>query len=549
MAQDEVIQISTGNSAKSLLDLRKELKDTQVELSKTKQGTKEYQEQLEKLGAIKDDIGDLRDVIGALNPEGKVAAFSNVAGKLAGGFQAATGAAALFGGQSEELEKQLLKVQAATAFAQGIQSIIGLSDAFAALKVVLLSFNPVLLIAVAAVTAIAVAYKVWSENMSDAAVADAALNAELERQAKLQDNINAGIQRELELKKAVGLTTKETNKAELDAQIQIYAGIRTRQILLQQINDKSKEQSDELRKLDREEQDAYNKILILKISGDKKIREEEKKTREEQKQNAADRRKELEAEYAQILKNVDVNLKARQAERDRDSQMESERRAAELSGEAEYLEQDRLLKEYYLNSELEESQRSREIQDERDISASEKRKELAKQEADARTQAIQKGLSAAQQLSDLYFQNQLQNVEKGSAAELEVRKKAFNVNKAFQIANATINGAQAVLQALASLPPPYSFVVAAISGIAAAVQIAKIASTKFDAGGTSAPSAGGSISAPSVATPTAPTVQPSTNLNANGTQSTTPLVRTYVLAADVTEKQNDAKRIKTESSY
>ena len=53
---------------------------------------------------------DLRDTISALNPEGKVAAFSNAAGKIAGGFQAAAGAAALFGVQSEELEKTLLRV-------------------------------------------------------------------------------------------------------------------------------------------------------------------------------------------------------------------------------------------------------------------------------------------------------------------------------------------------------------------------------------------------------------------------------------------------------
>jgi hypothetical protein len=129
MAEEIGFQVKVSG-ADSLSSLKKEFKDLQAELEKTEVGTEQYTKTLAKLGRVKDDIGDLKDTINALNPEGKVAAFQNVAGKLAGGFQAATGAAALFGVKSEELEATLLRVQAATAFAEGITSLAGLSDAF-----------------------------------------------------------------------------------------------------------------------------------------------------------------------------------------------------------------------------------------------------------------------------------------------------------------------------------------------------------------------------------------------------------------------------------
>ena len=126
MAKEEIalsVSVDTGNGAKSLKSLKQEFKDAQKELDGLTVGTKEYVQQLAKLGKIRDEIGDLNQEINAFNPEGKVKAFGNVIGGLASGFQAAQGAAALFGGESKALEKTLLKVQAATAFAEGIKEI------------------------------------------------------------------------------------------------------------------------------------------------------------------------------------------------------------------------------------------------------------------------------------------------------------------------------------------------------------------------------------------------------------------------------------------
>jgi tape measure domain-containing protein len=69
-------------------------------------------------------------------------------------------------------------------------------------------------------------------------------------------------------------------------------------------------------------------------------------------------------------------------------------------------------------------------------------------------------------------------------------KTMFKINKIAGIANAVINTAQGVTQALAAYPPPLSFAMAALQGAAGIAQIQAIKSTSFGGGG-SAPSVAG----------------------------------------------------------
>jgi len=139
MADKEVavkIRVET-DGGQSLSELKQEFKDTQKTLEGLTKGTKDYITTLNNLGAIKDDIGDLNDSIKTFNPEGKIQAFSNVMGGVASGIQGAVGAMALFGVESEETQKMLLKVQAASAFAEGVKGVVGMGDAFKNLQLVL----------------------------------------------------------------------------------------------------------------------------------------------------------------------------------------------------------------------------------------------------------------------------------------------------------------------------------------------------------------------------------------------------------------------------
>jgi len=69
-----------------------------------------------KVALLRDRIEDFNDRIKAVNPD-KFAQVQTVVQGVARGFQAAQGAIALFGNQSKELEKTMIKLQGAMALA------------------------------------------------------------------------------------------------------------------------------------------------------------------------------------------------------------------------------------------------------------------------------------------------------------------------------------------------------------------------------------------------------------------------------------------------
>lgn len=537
---DIVFKVSVdenGQGAKSLSDLKREFKDLQSELSKTKEGTDEYYQVLNKLGKIKDDMGDLRDEISALNPEGKVQAFTNVASKLASGFQAATGAAALFGVESAELEKTLLKVQAATAFAEGIRNVAGLTDAFKVLKTAIMSINPVMLIITGSIAAITAAYVLWEKVLSDTARSDAKLNDQLERQKNLQEEINDEISRNLELDKLRAESQSQVLKLELDAEIKRYAALRTRQLLLQQVSDKSEEQVEELKKLDKEEADSYNNLIKLKIQLSRQLRKEQDDALEADKKRNQEIAKQRKDDFAAQQKleadAVDHNIKVRQSEREQLSQMNRDYLTSDQEDEL---------------AAYEESERIR-LQKISDAEADAKKEvELAKLVNDAKRQAADNYFSAAQGLSDAYFNSELASAQGNEKAINDIRKKQFQVEKAFSIARAVIDGYRAVQAALV-IPPPAGPILAASNAILAAANVAKIASTQFNSG---AASTGNTVSAPASAPAPINTSVPfinrqdQTNLSPSGYNLNN---KVYVTETDISSAQRRVNKIKAQSSY
>lgn len=129
----------------------------------------------------------------------------------------------------------------------------------------------------------------------------------------------------------------------------------------------------------------------------------------------------------------------------------------------------------------------------------------------------------------------------------KAQRRAFVVDKAVNIAKAVMNTATGVSQALASSPPPLSFVQAGITAAAGAAQIATIAKTKFQASG------GGSTSVPTP--PTGGAARPA-NFNIIGNSGTNQLaeslgnqtMKAYVVGSEVTTQQSlDRNRVKNAS--
>ena len=85
-----------------------------------------------RVAELKDQMEDFNQRVAALNPD-KFAAIGTVVKGLTGGIQAAQGAMVLFGSESEDVQKALLKVQGAMAFAQGVDQLMQMQNSFGAL--------------------------------------------------------------------------------------------------------------------------------------------------------------------------------------------------------------------------------------------------------------------------------------------------------------------------------------------------------------------------------------------------------------------------------
>jgi hypothetical protein len=84
------------------------------------------------LAQARDRMDDFNDRVAAVNPD-KFAQINTVVQGVARGFQAAQGAMALFGNQSEDLEKTLVKLQGAMALAEGLEGLGKVNQQFTAL--------------------------------------------------------------------------------------------------------------------------------------------------------------------------------------------------------------------------------------------------------------------------------------------------------------------------------------------------------------------------------------------------------------------------------
>lgn len=608
-----------GTGAKSLASLKKEFKDLQLQLEQTQQGTAEYQKALERLGAVRDDIGDLRDTINSLNPEGKVAAFVNVAGKLAGGFQAATGAAALFGVKAEDLEKTLLRVQAATAFAEGIQSVVGLGDAFRVLGTVIES-NPILLVG-AAIAAATVAIISFEKEEEKAIESIDDFNASLNKQNELFDTNSKAIDINNQLI-IEGLKQRGANEKIVNAEIikqntdrletlknRESAAIQSR-IKQENYNQESffnlqsqgnKDQinlnKEKLAALKKQEQDAIK--TRIDFEGTSSI--EGAKIRTKETLESIQKAKEESAARIKAMQDLlSSNLKSQQ-EYDAFILAEQQKtRDSEISDAQKQVESDKnnreLLAQYLKNAQDEEDKREQDNKEARAKSIkeeSDKNKQLKKEQIDADIASTQAGIDAAKSLSEAYFNNQInlakdaqkkrddsineqynteiekakkagtltadfkdaaekrkiESLKVSAAAELKIRKQQFEVEKAFSIARAVIDGIRSV-QAALTIPPPAGPILAAINGVLAVANIAKIASTRFDPGtsavDTSIPSSNSSV--PSINIPS--TTQPSTRINADGTiNQSNGAIEAYVVETSITKTQNNIKRIQRQTKF
>ncbi len=108
-------------------DLRKEIRELKSDIYKMTPGTEEYADALVKLGDKMNTLGDIqRDLKASTGGLDTVFQTTTTAvGTMASGFQAAMGVVTLFGGDTEDLQKTFIQLQAVMSIANGLKGFAG----------------------------------------------------------------------------------------------------------------------------------------------------------------------------------------------------------------------------------------------------------------------------------------------------------------------------------------------------------------------------------------------------------------------------------------
>ena len=135
------VKVDGSEVGASVGSLKKQLKEAQAEVQnlsdKFGATSKAAIEAAKRAAELKDRIGDAKSLVEAFNPDAKFKALTSSLAGVAGGFAAVQGAIGLFGVESKEVEKTLLKVQSAMALSQGLQSVGESIDSFKQLGAVI----------------------------------------------------------------------------------------------------------------------------------------------------------------------------------------------------------------------------------------------------------------------------------------------------------------------------------------------------------------------------------------------------------------------------
>jgi hypothetical protein len=180
MAIEKVIDIKIqGNADEAVGSLRSQLRQAQADVAALSEKfgvtSQEAINAAKKAGELKDRIGDAKSLTDAFNPDAKFKALSGALAGVAGGFAAVQGGMALFGAQSEEVEKTLLKVQSAMALSQGLQTIGESVDKFKELSAVIQSSTTFKKLDTLATAAATVVQRLFSSAVTTTAVSFNAL--------------------------------------------------------------------------------------------------------------------------------------------------------------------------------------------------------------------------------------------------------------------------------------------------------------------------------------------------------------------------------------
>ncbi len=127
------VSVNTGNSGQSVKGLKAELRELTQQMGTLDQNSAAFQNAAKKAGELQFKMKEVRDAIEQSNPEKKFVPFARAISSATSAFAGLQGAMALFGNENENLQKQMVKLQAAMALSQGLNGILEARNDFAEL--------------------------------------------------------------------------------------------------------------------------------------------------------------------------------------------------------------------------------------------------------------------------------------------------------------------------------------------------------------------------------------------------------------------------------
>jgi hypothetical protein len=612
MATEKIVletEVELGNSTNSVKSLKAELRQVTNELANLEEGSAAFVRAAQKAGELQDKIGDVKNTINAFNPEAKFQALAGAVGIAANGFSAMQGVMALFGSESEDLNKIIAQTQGAIALATGLNGLLGMKDAFNLLKLqAVTTFATIKATAVTTFTTIKGAMLAtgigalivalglvineiieYNKGIDEEASKQKKLNDELEKSRELMEKVAAESEKTRNAKKG-GLDDLKREKDLLVAKGATEKEIfeKTQQIAQQELQNLKTRKYSGL-EVSKEIADKENEIKVNELAFDKKIkdnkkedqkkREEEakkkkefeKKLIEEQKKQQADLIARTEKEYQDTNKLTDDFYKTKQLELIKSGASEEEIKKGQQQIEIKDLEQKiQNAKDYgqsTVDLELELEQKKIDVKkdaakkQEDILQEAAKNEKLSAEERYAALDALNKaGVISDKEASDAKIA--IAKAEKDAKfAELDAYAGVLNQasdllgkntveGKAMAIAAATISTYTAIAKTLAAHGanpiPGYAIAQAIVTGIAGFAAVKNIIDTPIPNQGGGG--GGGTPSMPSM--PAAPAMRP-TGFSTGQPSQTPPKVepqKVYVVESDITNSQNKVARIQSKAT-
>jgi hypothetical protein len=578
MAENAKVGIDLVADTRSL---RSQLRESVQELARLQNtagaSAKEIANAAKRAAELKDRIGDAKATIDAFNPDAKFKAFGQSIQGVAGAFAGAQGALALFGVESENVQKQLLKVQGALAFSEGLNTILGSIDGFKNLALVIktqvisafstlrgaliasgigaLAIGLGLLIAnfdkvreailklVPGLGVIANAIGDIVTKVTDFVGITSEVDRGLELYAKNSKNRKEQYERELKVLESQGASEKElANKRKQIAQEDINVLEAKKRNGIRLSTEETKQLTDSKNELIVIEGNYKKSVLATQKKGDDEYLKKQNEKIDQELANELSRITRLnelaEAGLSEEEKKI-VKVK-QQLETDLILFADNEKLKADLTRKsAEEIDN---IKRQSGRVEVKEL---RDVKEVFDLIQNNKPKTIALVTS-AMDRSIKASADAEVKIAQITQEQKLGIISNALRTGMQLAGEGTVAGKALGIADATINTYVGATQALSTLPPPFSFIAAAATIAQGLLSVNSIINTPLPSmpgvSDTSGGGGGARLSAapvPPSFTPNAPTSLDQSSINAIGNVN----ARAYVVESDITGSQKRIRRI------